>query len=48
MLQDRRKFLGLLAGARATPALAQSPLTCPVPAQARSPEMSRPTACAFS
>ena len=25
MLQDRRKFLGLLAGPRATPALAQTP-----------------------
>ena len=38
MLRDRREFLALLAGACATPAFAQTP----------SPEMSRPTAYAFS
>ena len=38
MLRDRREFLALLAGAGATPAFAQVP----------SPEMSRPTAYAFS
>jgi glutathione peroxidase len=38
MLRDRREFLALLAGLCATPAVAQAP----------SPEMSRPTAYAFS
>src|SRR6187551_242137 len=38
MLHDRREFLTLLAGLCATPAVAQAP----------SPEMSRPTAYAFS
>jgi len=38
MLRDRREFLALLAGVCATPAVAQAP----------SPEMSRPTAYAFS
>ena len=47
MLQDRRKFLVLLAGVWAAPALAQSPSPF-ARAQPRSPEMSRPTAYAFS
>jgi glutathione peroxidase len=45
MLRDRREFLVLLAGACATPALAQTP---PAAARAPSPDMSRPTAYAFS
>ena len=47
MLHGRRRFLGLLAGAWATPALGQTPSPAARP-QARSPEMSRPTAYAFS
>ncbi len=47
MLQDRRGFLVILAGAWATPALAQTPSPA-ARAQALSPEMSRPTAYAFS
>src|SRR5687767_1282191 len=42
-MQDRRGFLVLFAGAWATPALAQTPSPA-----ARAPEMSRPTAYAFS
>src|SRR5205085_716107 len=47
MLRDRRQFLGLLAASWAAPAFAQisSPAMQP---QTRSPEMSRPTAYAFS
>ena len=47
MLQDRRGFLAILAGAWATPALSQTPSPA-ARAQALSPEMSRPTAYAFS
>src|SRR6476660_7877253 len=47
MLRDRRQFLALLASAWATPALAQNPSPAPQ-LQTRSPEMSRPTAYAFS
>lgn len=48
MLRDRREFFLLLAGACATPALAQQ-TPSPVPrAQPLSPQMSRPTAYAFA
>jgi glutathione peroxidase len=47
MLRHRREFLGLLAGACASPALAQIPPPA-MRAQASSPEMSRPTAYAFA
>jgi glutathione peroxidase len=47
MLRDRREFLALVAGAGATPALAQIPSPL-AGAQTVSPEMSRPTAYAFS
>ena len=47
MLRGRREFLALLAGAYASPALAQIPPPA-VRAQASSPEMSRPTAYAFA
>lgn len=47
MLRDRREILVLLAGGCATPALAQTPSPA-ARAQTLSPEMSRPTAYAFS
>jgi glutathione peroxidase len=47
MLRDRRELLALLAGACAPPAFAQIPSPA-AGAQALSPEMSRPTAYAFS
>ncbi|HET7679815.1 MAG TPA: glutathione peroxidase [Xanthobacteraceae bacterium] len=47
MQRDRRQFLALLASAWAAPALAQTPSPAGR-AQALSPEMSRPTAYAFS
>ena len=47
MLRGRREFLALLAGAYASPALAQIPPPA-VRGQASSPEMSRPTAYAFA
>lgn len=46
MLHDRREFLALLGSLCATPALAQTPSATGAPAP--SPEMSRPTAYAFS
>jgi hypothetical protein len=47
MLHDRRRILGLLAGPWALPAVGQTPLAA-AGAQAGSPEISRPTAYAFS
>jgi glutathione peroxidase len=47
MLRNRRELLALLAGACATPALAQIPSPA-AGAQTLSPEMSRPTAYALS
>jgi glutathione peroxidase len=47
MLRGRREFLALFASACATPALAQTP-SAAARAQTLSPEMSRPTAYAFS